>query len=63
MKRRKQEDQTKQVYNDLYKPSDPAVDTFDTYIALIIKYVFIFENKRMTQNAKLMGSISFGNNF
>ena len=52
-----EEDRTKQVYNDLYKPSDPADDTSDTYIALIIKYVFTSENERTKQNARWVQSV------
>ena len=44
-------------YNDLYKSSDPADDTSDTYIALIIKYIFTSKNEHTKQNARWVQSV------
>lgn len=41
----------KKVHDDLYMPSDPDDQSSDTYITLIIKYVFTSEKERTNINA------------
>ncbi len=57
MKAWKQNKDTRKVYDDLYMQSDPKDKAFDTYVTLIIKYVFKNEKERMTLNGIWVQSV------
>ncbi|CAG8821273.1 24083_t:CDS:2, partial [Gigaspora margarita] len=42
---------SKKAYKDLYNPSDPDNPNFDTFLSLIIKYVFVSDAERTQANA------------
>jgi len=50
MKEWKQNKNTQKVYEDLYKSSNPEDKKADTYIALIIKSIFIAKKERTASN-------------
>ncbi len=57
MKEWKQDKKTRQVYQELYNPSDSEDKNSDTYLALIIKYVFSSTKERTTSNAIWVQSV------
>lgn len=57
MKEWKQNKKTRQVYQDLYSPSDSEDKNSDTYVTLIIKYVFTSTKERTTPNAIWVQSV------
>ena len=48
---------TRKVYEDLYKSSDPDDTASDTYVALIIKSVFAVEKERTHANGIWVQSV------
>jgi hypothetical protein len=42
---------SKKAYDDLYNPSDPDNPNSDTFLSLIIKYVFVSDDQRTQANA------------
>lgn len=53
----KQSKNAQSVYNDLYISSNPEDDEADTYLTLIIKYVFTAEKERTSSNGLWVQSI------
>ena len=57
MKEWKLSQNTRKVYEDLYKSSDPDDASSDTYVALIIKTVFAVEKERTHANGVWVQSV------
>src|SRR5687767_6503132 len=57
MKEWKESKNVREVYNNLYKSSDPEDEQADTYITLIIKSVFTVEKERTQRNGTWAQSV------
>ena len=57
MKEWKESKNVREVYNDLYRSSDPEDEQADTYITLIIKSIFTIEKERTQRNGTWVQSV------
>ncbi|CAG8601387.1 10797_t:CDS:2 [Funneliformis mosseae] len=57
MKEWKQNKNTQKVYKDLYKSSNSEDEKVNTYITLIIKFIFTAEKERMASNSIWVQSV------